>query len=101
MGTSADLKDVMAAVSRAFLWCFVVGIVFVLGWGGVFLFLRTSGIGYEINAAIFGVSEQDFDLMHFYGLTFAKVVVFWFFLVPYIAIRLAMKGVRDSEDSGE
>jgi hypothetical protein len=88
----------MAAVSRVFLWCFIVGIVFVWGWGGVFLFLRLSGIGYDINAAIFGVSPHEFDLMHFYGLTFVKILVFWCFLVPYIAIRLAMFGTNSSED---
>ena len=101
MGRSTNLYEVLAAVSRIFLWCFVVGIVFVLGWGGVFLFLWTSGIGYEINAAIFGVSEHDFELMHFYGLTFVKVCIFWFFLVPCIATRLAMIGVSGSGDGSE
>ncbi len=68
--------------------CFVLGMVFVLIW---FLCLVTGDWVYQVHSKWFELSKHDFAVVHYCGLMFAKVCVFLFFLVPYIACKWAGK----------
>ena len=66
--------------------CFVIGIAFVLFW---FLVCLAAGDWvYCIHSRWFALSKHEFVVTHYCGLMFAKICIFLFFLVPYIACKL-------------
>jgi len=46
---------------------------------------------YEIHSEWFDLSKHELAVIHYSGLMFAKVCVFLFFLIPYIACKLCTK----------
>ena len=40
---------------------------------------------------LFGLTPQEANMVHYYGISAVKCVVLLFFLFPYIAIRLVLR----------
>jgi hypothetical protein len=74
----------METIEKITIRCFVLGIVFVMIW---FLFCVSGDWVYEIHSKWFELSKHEFAVIHYSGLMFAKVCVFLFFLLPYIACK--------------
>ena len=84
-----DIAAWLDAIARVLLRCFVLGYVLLLVWVGVYL-LAGDWL-YRLNAALFGVTKQEMNLLHLVGITFVKCCVLLFFLFPYVAIRLVVR----------
>ena len=78
----------METIGKVTIRCFVLGIVFVLIW---FLCCVSGDWVYEIHSKWFELSKHEFAAIHYCGLMFAKVCIFLFFLLPYIACKLSGK----------
>ena len=87
-----DLNTVLNTIAGILLRCFVLSIVFILVWLVIYLVIRD--FAYTIHAKLFQVTREDFELMCYYGMTYVKVCAFVFFLLPYIAIKLAVMGKK-------
>jgi len=81
--------DLLDALAMVLLRCFLLGVLLLLVWAGVFLI--AGDFVYRMNGPVFGLSQHEMNLMHFYGIVFVKCIVLLFFLFPYIALRLASK----------
>ena len=68
------------------LWCAVINYgVLVVWW--LFFLLAHDGI-YRLHSRWFHLSVDQFDTLHYAGMTLYKVGILLFNLVPYIALRL-------------
>ncbi len=93
MTASTDLENVLAVISRILLWCWILGAALLLLWFLVFLALGNSGF-LEDHVKMFGLSKHEFYKVSYYGMAFFKLCVFLLFLIPFIAVRIVLRGVR-------
>jgi hypothetical protein len=87
---SKDVNDLLGAAAKILLRCFVLGYLFLLLW--FVAYMAAGDLIYRLNSSLFGISQHEMNLLHFYGITLVKIFVFVFFLFPYVAIRLVLRG---------
>ena len=67
-------------------WCTLINFGLLLWW---FLFIAFAhDFVYRMHSKWFTVSKDHFNAIHYAGITFFKITVFVFNLVPYIALRI-------------
>ena len=73
----------------------ILGICFLLtlGLGAVWFvgYLVAGDLAYRIHSSWFPIAEHEFFLMNYIGLAILKMIAFIFFLVPYLAIKIAQR----------
>jgi len=89
MSSSTDVTEVLEAVGKVLLWCFVLGFVLLLVWFG-FLMLAGDWV-FAVHGTLFDLTRHELTLIHYCGMALAKLCVILFFLFPYLAIRLALR----------
>jgi hypothetical protein len=89
MSQSKEADALLDAIAKVLLRCVVFGILLLLLWMGVYLL--AGDLVYRINGPLFGLTQHEMNLMHFYGIVFVKCCVLLFFLFPYLAIRLVLR----------
>jgi hypothetical protein len=73
--------------------CFFLIYALLLIW---FIFYLVGGDwGYNLTTQWFKVSKHEYDLLSYCGISFVKICVLIFFLAPYIAIKLFLRGHKD------
>lgn len=92
MNASATLEEVLSAVATILLWCFVVGILLLLLVFGVFL--AAGDLAYQVHSSMLDLSEHEFHLVWYCWVGLLKIWVFVLFLVPWIGVRLALRGIK-------
>ena len=92
MNASTSLEDVLAVVAKILLWCFALGMLLLMLWFA--FFLAAGDLAYRFHAQMFDLSRQGFDMIHYCGMALLKVGSFMLFLIPWIAIRLTLPGIR-------
>jgi hypothetical protein len=92
MPESNETHDLLDSVAKVLIRCFFLGYLFLLLWFGVYLL--AGDLLYKINGPLFGLSQHEMNLMHFYGIVLVKCFVFLVFLLPYIAIRLVLRKAK-------
>ena len=70
---------------------------FWIGFASIFLwfcgFMATREWSYEISQQLWpGLTQHEADLVNLCGIGLLKLVVFVGFLLPYLSIRLVLKG---------
>ena len=83
-----ETHDLLDAVAKVLLRCFFLGCLLLLVWAGGYLL--AGDLIYRTNGPLFGLTQHEMNLMHFYGIVIVKCCVLLFFLFPYIAIRLVL-----------
>ena len=84
-----SVNELFDTLARILLRCFVLGYALLLLWFTAFL-----AAGDMLNGAyakLFGLTQQEANMVHYYGIAFVKCVVLLFFLFPYVAIRLVLR----------
>ena len=89
MSQSHETSNLLDAVAKVLLRCFVLGYLFLLLWFGGYLV--AGDFIYRLNGSLFGVTQHEINLMHFFGMALVKLILFVFFLFPYVAIRLVLR----------
>jgi hypothetical protein len=74
------------SVRRFFAWCTVINGGFLLIW--IVLDLTAKGMLIDISGRFFGVSEDKALWLNLVGISFYKLAIIFFNLVPYIALRI-------------
>jgi len=74
------------SVRRFFAWCTVINGAFLLLW--IVLDLTAKGVMIDISGRFFGVGEDKALWLNLVGISFYKLAILFFNLVPYIALRI-------------
>lgn len=59
----------------------------ILLWWLLFLTLAHDWV-YKMHSKFVPVSREHFDAIHYAGMTFYKICIFTFFIVPYLTLRI-------------
>lgn len=85
---SNQTSELLEAVARVLLRCFLMGLVLLLAWFGVLMV--PGDVVYRVHGELFGLSPHEVNVIHYCGMAFVKMCVLLFFLFPFIAIRLVV-----------
>jgi len=67
-------------------WCAVINMGLLLWWF-LFLVLAHDWV-YRMHSKWYKISAENFDAIHYAGMTFFKIMLFAFNIVPYFALRI-------------
>jgi hypothetical protein len=85
----------MNMTAKVLLRCFLLGLALLLLW---FVMVWLFGdFVYRVHSYFFDITWGQFETIHYAGMMALKLVIFTFFLLPYIAIRLVLR--KMSEDA--
>ena len=73
-------------IRETLLWCFVINMGILLWWG-LFLILAHDWV-YQFHSKWFKISVEKFDSIHYAGIILFKISIFFFNLVPYLALLI-------------
>ena len=76
------------SLSRVLLWCIIFDVCFLLIW--FLMFLSARNWIYRMHTRWFKISEEQFDSIHYAGMAIFKLATWVFFIIPYLAIRIAL-----------
>ena len=91
---SKEAVKIFNAIAEILLRCFIITVLALL-----FVWLLVFFAGdffYQIQTIFVDISRREFDLFLLYSLTFMKVLNVVFFLFPFVAIKLFLRGQHDS-----
>ena len=71
-------------IRNALLWCLVIDMGLLLWWFVMFVFAHDWM--YRTHSRWFKLSVEQFNSIHYAGMTFFKIAIFVFNMVPYIAL---------------
>jgi hypothetical protein len=77
------------AVRRVFLWCMVINYEILLVW--FFVFMRAHDWIYQFHGRWFHFSVEQFDMLHYAGMSVYKIGILLLNLVPYIALHITTR----------
>lgn len=67
-------------------WCAVINLGLLLWW---FLFVALAhDWTYQVHSKWFRLTTKKFDTIHYAGMGIFKMLIFFFNLVPYFALRI-------------
>lgn len=67
-------------------WCSICNISVLIFW---FLMLVTSrDFVYKMHSCWFQITPESFDKIHYAGLGFFKLMIFFFNFIPYLVLKL-------------
>ena len=92
MSDSTSVNELLDALAKVLLGCFVLGAVLLSFWFG--LFLVAGDCIHAIHGEWFSMTPHEFDLICYCGMGLVKLYLFLFFLFPYIAIRCVLRKRR-------
>ena len=78
----------METIEKITIRCFFLGMALILIW---FLSCIKGDWMYQVHSRWFSLSRHEMEIIHYSGLMFAKICVYLFFLIPYIACKWAGK----------
>ncbi len=76
----------MEIVRRFFLWCTVVNYGVLLVWFLVFVFAHDLMLG--LHGRWFRLSRDQFDALHYAGMSIYKIGILLFNLVPLVVLSI-------------
>ena len=76
-------------VRNGLLWCAVINYGILLVW--FLFFMLAHDFMYMFHGRLFHLSVEQFDMLHYAGMAIYKVGIILLNLVPYIALRFALK----------
>jgi hypothetical protein len=82
----------LEVIRKTLAWCTVINYGVLLVWAFAFIFGHDWMMG--LHGRWFHLSVQQFDALHYAGMSIFKLGIIMFNLVPYIALRIAMRGQR-------
>ncbi len=59
----------------------------ILLWWFLFLTLAHDWV-YKMHSKFYNIQREQFDAIHYAGMTFYKICIFTFFITPYLALRI-------------
>ncbi len=86
MNTFLDLDTCLDTIAKILIRSFLIGLLILLFWFAVYMCCYDAV--YTIHSYMFKITEQQFNLLNYFGMGFLKFCLIIFFLCPYIAIKM-------------
>lgn len=67
-------------------WCAVINLGLLIWW--LLFVLLAHGWTYRLHSKWFQLTRERFDAIHYAGMAMFKMLIFFFNLVPYFALRI-------------
>ncbi len=67
-------------------WCAVINLGLLVGW--LLFVLLAHDWTYRVHSKWFRLTKKRFDAIHYAGMGMFKMLIFFFNLVPYFALRI-------------
>lgn len=80
------------AVRNALLWCAVINYGILLVW--FLFFMLVHDWMYQFHGRWFHLSVEQFDMLHYAGMSIYKIGIILLNLVPYIALCISPRRTR-------
>ena len=90
MSDSNQVTDFFDTLAKVLLRTWIFGYVVLLAWVGIVLFAKEPF--YSLLSNWYGLSSHELDLTNYCGIALLKLLVIVFFLLPWLAIRLVLRG---------
>lgn len=87
---SESKRDFYTTLSSVLLRCWIVGFVMLFIWLGVTLLM--GEVIYDLHGSLFGLTGHELNVIFYCGMGLFKLAVIVFFFMPWLAIRLVLKG---------
>ncbi len=81
-----NFQKKMGAVAGILIRCFLGGMGLLMVWFAMFVFAGDDI--YQVHSRWFQIPRQTFDAIHYAGMAITKIAIIFFFLLPWIAIKL-------------
>jgi hypothetical protein len=87
---STESNDILESVAKVLIRSFLLGAALLALWWCIFL------VGgdrmYELHSRWFDLTRHEFDVINYCGMAFVKIGIFVLFLIPYVSIRMVLRG---------
>ncbi len=78
-------------IDKILLRCVLLALGFILFWFAVHMMFGEWG--YKIHSELFTLSQQEYELLNYYGMSAAKIISVILFLIPWISVKLVKRAV--------
>ena len=75
-------------LAKVLLRCWIFGFVLLLIWFGFYVLL--GDVIHGLHGNMFGLSKNELNVIHYCGMGLLKLLVFVFFLFPWLAIKMVL-----------
>ena len=82
--------EFFALLAKVLLRCWIFGFILLYTWFG--LTLLAGDHFHRLFGGMYGLSKHEMDLVNYCGIALLKITVIVFFLFPWLAIRLVLRG---------
>ena len=90
MPYSKQTTEFFDVLAKVLLRCWIFGFVVIYAWFGLVVLAKAPFYG--LLGGLFGLSNHELDLTNYCGIALLKLLVIVFFLLPWLAIRLVLRG---------
>lgn len=91
----SDKQDFIEIIAQILIRCFLGGVIFLMIW--FVCYVTIDEWIYRIHSMWFDISPQQFDFIHYCGMTMTKIILFIVFLIPYICLRMVIRKQRSDK----
>jgi hypothetical protein len=89
MSNSTNVNDLLDAVSKILLRCWLLGFLLLLFWLGAVTL--AGDLVYGVHGDMFNLTRPQLNVIHYCGMGLLKLCVGLFFFIPWVAIRMVLK----------
>ena len=92
MSTSVQTAEFFDTLAKILARCTVIGFLLLLFWFGAVTL--AGDLVYSVHGAMFDLTPHELNVIHYCGMGLTKLVVGFFFLIPWVAIRLVLNKAK-------
>lgn len=85
---SKETTELLEAVSKILLRCWIFGVIILLFWWGAITI--AGDLTLWIHGEMFGLDRPQLNVIHYCGMMLTKLMVFLFFFIPWMSIRMVL-----------
>ena len=89
MTNSTDVDDLLDAVAKILLRCWILGFVLLLFWFGAVML--AGDLVFGVHGRMFDLTFGELARIHYCGMMLTKLVVGVCFLIPWVATHMVLK----------
>ena len=89
MPERTQTTELLEAVARILLRCWIFGFIVLLFWLGAVTLAGDLALG--VHGDMFDLTRPQLNVIHYCGILLTKLAVGLFFFIPWVSIRLVLK----------
>ena len=89
MPEATQTDDLLEAIAKILLRCWIVGFIMLLFWWGAVMLAVDLVLG--VHGDMFDLTQSQLIVIHYCGMGLTKLAVGLFFFIPWISIRMVLR----------